>query len=104
MEGPSGCRPKLSRFLPIGLLGIVKMGPMAIYWGPTQISSHHTWQSTWHKFDAKTLGLSKGNGPRFFLLQLQNLGPYEIGPRNGSKGFTLRGPTIGLFAKQGPIC
>jgi hypothetical protein len=27
IEGPNGCWPKSSRFLPIGLLGIVKMGP-----------------------------------------------------------------------------
>jgi hypothetical protein len=36
--GPNGCQPKSSRFLPIGLLKIVKMGPRALHWGPIQIS------------------------------------------------------------------
>jgi hypothetical protein len=66
--------PKSSRFL-IGLLGIVKVGPRALHWGPTEISSHPTWQSTWRKFGAKTLGLSKGNGPRFSLAPITKLGP-----------------------------
>jgi hypothetical protein len=71
MEGPNGCRPKLSKFLPIGLLIIVKMGPRALYWGPTQITSHPTWRSTWRKFGAKTLGLSTREGPRFSLAQIK---------------------------------
>jgi hypothetical protein len=66
--------PKSSRFL-IGLLGIVKVGPRALHWGPTEISSHPTWQSTWRKFGAKNLGLSKGNGPRFSLAPITKLGP-----------------------------
>jgi hypothetical protein len=74
MEGPNGCQLKSSRFLPIGLLGIVKMGPRAFYWGPIQISSHPTWRSTWRKFGTKTLGLSKGNGPRFSLAPITKLG------------------------------
>jgi hypothetical protein len=43
-------------------------------------------------------------GQGFPWPKLQNLSPYEIGPWNGSKGFTLRGPTVGPFAKEGPIC
>jgi hypothetical protein len=31
MEGPNGCQPKSSRFLRIGLLGIVKIGPRALH-------------------------------------------------------------------------
>jgi hypothetical protein len=75
MEGPNGCWPKSSRFLPIGLLGIVKMGPRALHWCLTQISSHPTWRSTWCKFGTKTLGLSKGHGPRFSLAPITKLGP-----------------------------
>jgi hypothetical protein len=104
MEGPNGCQPKSFRFLSIGLLGVVKMGPRALHWGPTQISSYPTWRSTWRKFGTKTLGLSKKMGQGFPWSQLQNLSPYEIGPWNGSKDFTLRGPTVGPFAKKGPIC
>jgi hypothetical protein len=67
--------PKSFRFLPIGLLGIVKMGPRALHRGPTQISSHSTWQSTWRKFGAKALDLSKENGPRFSLAPITKFGP-----------------------------
>jgi hypothetical protein len=74
MEGPNGCRPKSFRFLPIGLLGIVKMDPRALHWGPTQISLHPTWLSMWRKFGAKTLCLSKENGPRFSLASIIKLG------------------------------
>jgi hypothetical protein len=75
MEGPNGCWPKSSEFQPVGLLKIVKLGPRALYWDPTQTSSHPTWRPTWHKFGAKTLGLTKENGPRFSLIQITTLGP-----------------------------
>jgi hypothetical protein len=105
MKGPNGCRPKLSRFLPIGLLIIVKMGPRALHWGPTQISSHPTWRFTWHKFGAKTLGLSKENGPRFSLAPITKLGPILDWALKWVKGFfTLRGPIVGPFTNEGPIC
>jgi hypothetical protein len=42
IEGPNGCRPKLSKFFPIGFLIIVKMGPRALYWDPTQICPGRT--------------------------------------------------------------
>jgi hypothetical protein len=54
---------------------IVKMGPRALHWGPTQITSHPTWRSTWQKFGAKTLGLSTRNRPRFSLAPIKQLGP-----------------------------
>jgi hypothetical protein len=54
---------------------IVKMGPRALHWGPTQITSHPTWRSTWQKFGAKTLGLSTRNRPRFSLAPITQLGP-----------------------------
>jgi hypothetical protein len=104
MEGPNGCRPKSSKFLPIGLLGIVKMGPRALHWGPIQISSHPTWRSVWHRFGAKTLDLSKGNVPRFSLAPITKLGPIWDWPLKWVKGSTLRGSIIGPFAKQGPLC
>jgi hypothetical protein len=86
MEGPNGCRPKSSRFLPIGLLGIVKIGPRALHWGPIQISSHPTWQSTWRKFGAKTLGLSKENGPRFSLAPINKTWTHmRLGPKMGQR-------------------
>jgi hypothetical protein len=94
MEGPNGCQSKSSRFLLIGLLGIVQMGPRALHWGPTQISSHPTWRSTWRNY--KTWALMRlgpyelwrqNFGPKaremgqgFLWPQLQNLGPHEIGP------------------------
>jgi hypothetical protein len=117
IESPFGCWPKSSKFQSIGLLKIVKLGPRVLYWGPIQTSSHPTWWPTWHKYGAKTLGLTKANGPKFFLSKLQNLGPiasieppplYEIhlrhGPSNGSKGFTLRGPIVDPFTIHGPNC
>jgi hypothetical protein len=74
IEGPFGCRPKSFKFQSIGLLGIVKLGLRALYWGPIQISSHPTWRSTWHKFSAKTLDLSKEIGPRFSLAPITKFG------------------------------
>jgi hypothetical protein len=76
MEGPNGCRPKSSEFQPIGLFEIVKLGPRALYWGPTQTSSH----PTWHKYATKTLGPTKENGPRFSLTQITTLPIDSIKP------------------------
>jgi hypothetical protein len=84
IEGPNGCWPKSSEFQLVGLLEIVKLGPRALYlgpralyWGPTQTSYYSTWRPTWPKFGAKTLSLTKENGPRFSLPKLQNLGPID---------------------------
>jgi hypothetical protein len=51
------------------------IGPKGFILGPTQTSSHPTWQPTWHKYGAKILGPTKENGPRFSLTQITALGP-----------------------------
>jgi hypothetical protein len=101
MEGPNGRQPKLSKFLPIGLLGIVKMGPRALYWGPTQISSHPTWRSMWRKFGTKALGLSKGNGPRFSLAPITKLGPIWDWALKWVKGLYTQRPNCRPICKTG---
>jgi hypothetical protein len=76
MEGPNGCRVKSSKFQLVGLLEIIKLGPRALYWGPTQTSSLPTWRPTWHKYGTKTLDPTKESGTRFSLTQI-TMGPID---------------------------
>jgi hypothetical protein len=98
MEGPNGCWPKSSRFLLLGLLGIIKMGPRALHWGPIQISSHPTWWSMWRKFGSKALDLSKENGP------ITKLGPIWDWALKWVKGLYIERPNCRPICKTGAIC